>query len=467
MHRSSASGSHGRHAAVIGASISGLLAARVLALRFDRVTLFDRDRLPGGPENRPGVPQGRHGHGLLASGYAGLKRLFPGLETDLLAGGAVPGDVIGDMRWFQHGCYKSRYQSGLSGVLMSRALLEAAIRRQVQRLPNVSIVDGAHVLGLATRGRVVCGMHVQRAEGAPETVDADLVVDASGRASRTPAWLAELGYAPPAADEVRVDLGYTSRLFRRRPSDLGGHKGAILSPRPPHERRAGFMLAIEGERWIVSMGGWLGDHAPVDPDGYLAFARTLPRPDIYDVIRDAEPLTDPVRYAFPSNLRRRYDRLAAFPDGYLVIGDAICSFNPLYGQGMSVATLEALALDACLETAPAARVWRAFFRAAKPIVDIAWGMAVGGDVAFEGVTGPRPAGTSLVNWYIGHVHRAASTDRQVCRVFFDVANLLAPPSSLFRPAVVARVAKACLAPSSPPVREPAAGSVSGPAPEAR
>lgn len=446
------------HAAIIGASISGLLAARVLAPRFDRVTLFDRDRLPDGPANRAGVPQGRHGHGLLASGLSGLKQLFPGLEDDLLAAGAQGGDIIGDTRWFQHGHYKAKYPSGLNGLLMSRALLEGTIRQHVRRLPNVEIADDAHVLGLLGGGGAVRGLRVQRADGGAEAVDADLVVDASGRASRTPAWLADLGGASPAVDEVRIDLGYTTRIYRRRPSDLGGDKGVILTPRPPLERRVGFMLAMEGERWIASIGGWLGEHAPADPDGYLAFARTLPRPDIYEVIRDAEPLTDPVRYAFPSNLRRRYDRLAAFPDGYLVVGDAICSFNPLYGQGMSLATLEALALDACLAREPSpARVWRAFFRETKPLIDTAWGMAAGGDFAFPGVTGPRPAGTPLVNWFVGLVHRAASTDRQVCRAFFDVANLLAPPSALFRPAIVARVAKAC-------VVGPRAGAEAPPAP---
>ena len=440
MYQTSPSGRHGRHAAVIGASISGLLTARVLSERFERVTLFDRDRLPHEPANRGGVPQGRHGHGLLASGYQGLTRLFPNLETDLLAAGAVPGDVIGSVRWFQHGHYKAKYRSGLSGILMSRALLEGTIRRQVLRLPNVVLQDGTRVLGLVSGGDVVKGLRVQSAGRDPESIEADLVVDASGRGSRTPAWLAELGYGAPPVEEVRIDLGYTTRTFRRRPGELGGDTGAILAPRPPRERRVGFMLAMEGERWIATIGGWLGEHAPADPEGYLAFARTLPRPDIYEVIRDAEPLTDPVRYSFPSNLRRRYDRLAAFPDGYLVVGDAICSFNPLYGQGMSVATLEALTLGECLDREPsAARVWRPFFRATKPLIDTPWTIAAGSDFAFTGVTGPRPAGTAFVNWYLNHVHRAASTDRRVCRAFFDVANLLRPPTTLFRPAVVARV----------------------------
>jgi 2-polyprenyl-6-methoxyphenol hydroxylase-like FAD-dependent oxidoreductase len=210
------------------------------------------------------------------------------------------------------------------------------------------------------------------------------------------------------------------------------------------------MLAMEGSRWIVSMGGWLGNHAPTDPHGFVEFARSLNRPDIYDVIKNAEPLTDAVKFVFPSNLRRRYDRLQKFPSNFLVMGDAMCSFNPLYGQGMSVATLEALALSDCLNTISSPdRVWRPFFKAAAEVIDTPWTIAAGNDFAFTGVTGPRPTGTGAVNWYLSRVHKAASVDRHVCRSFFDVANLLRPATALFAPSVVARVARACLAPTVP------------------
>jgi 2-polyprenyl-6-methoxyphenol hydroxylase-like FAD-dependent oxidoreductase len=208
---------------------------------------------------------------------------------------------------------------------------------------------------------------------------------------------------------------------------------------------------MEGDRWMVTLAGWLGDHAPGDPDGFVEFARTLARPDIFDLIRDAEPLTDATTYAFPSNQRRRYERLTRFPAGYLIVGDAVCSFNPFYGQGMSVAALEALALDRCLRgNASLDAVWRPFFRAIGSIVEAPWTIAAGSDFAFPGVTGAKPAGTDLVNWYLDRVHRAASTDRHVCRAFFDVANLLAPATTLFRPGLVARIARECWrSPSTP------------------
>jgi 2-polyprenyl-6-methoxyphenol hydroxylase-like FAD-dependent oxidoreductase len=440
----------GNHAVVIGASISGLLAARILAAHFHRVTLLDRDVLPDRVENRKAVPQGRHGHGLLASGLRGLKRLFPSLERELLEGGAVPGDVIGDLRWFQHGHYKAQFPSGFDGLLLSRPLLETTIRRQALQIPNVRIDGESHVLGLVEDGTAVRGVRVRRGDGVVEPLAADFVVDASGRSSRSPEWLAELGYGRPPVEEVAVDIGYTTRTFRRRGSDLGGNVGAVLAPRPPSERRIGFMLAMEGSRWIVSMGGWLGARAPLDPEGFLDFARTLPRPDIYEVIKDAEPLSDAVGYVFPSNRRLRYERLTRFPARYLVMGDAVCSFNPLYGQGISVATLQALALAECLARATStASLWRPFFRAAGRVIDTPWMIAAGSDLAFEGVAGPRPVGNRVVNWYLDRVHQAAATDRRVCRAFFDVANLLEPAPTLFKPSILARVFRECVVLSGP------------------
>jgi 2-polyprenyl-6-methoxyphenol hydroxylase-like FAD-dependent oxidoreductase len=437
---------HGNHAIVIGASIGGLLAARVLSAHFDRVTVYDRDNLPLDIENRRGVPQGRHGHGLLASGLAGLTTLFPSLDRELLEAGAVHGDIINNIRWHQHGHYKARFASGLDGLLLSRPLLEGTMRWRVMRLPNVRILDGTRVIGLLVDGDHVHGVRIHQAGEAESPVVADLVVDASGRGSRSPAWLEQLGYGKTPVDEVSVGIGYTTRLFRRLPSNLDGDMGVILAPKPPRDKRVGFMLAMEGNRWIVSLGGWLGNHAPTDPAGFLEFARSLPRPDIYDVIRHAEPLTDAVTFSFPANLRRRYESFTRFPGNYLVMGDALCSFNPLYGQGMSVATLEALALRDCLEQAPSVRdVWRSFFKSAGKIIDGPWTIAAGSDFAFEGVTGPRPAGNRIINWYLDHVHQAAATDRHVCRAFFDVANLLAPAPSLFRPSIVARVWRECVA----------------------
>lgn len=445
----------GQHAIVIGGSLAGLVAARVLSERFARVTIVDRDTMPVSPAHRRGVPQGCHGHGLLASGLQGLTRLFPRLRQDLLDAGALEGDVAGTVRWFQHGCYKARVDCGLAGILTSRPLLECTVRRQVLALPNVDLTPNVHVLGLAadeSRSRITgirAQQHRAHADAARGvdivTFNADLVVDATGRSSRAAAWLTDLGYAAPAIDEVAVNLGYVTRTFARRADHLDGDLGAIITPAPPKETRGGFMLAMERDRWIVSLCGWTGDHAEPTAQGFLDYARSLPRPDIYDVVRNATPITDPVAYAIPSSLRRRFETLARLPERFLAIGDSIAAFNPVYGQGMSVATLEALELAACLaEPEGLARIGRRFHQRAARVVDTPWTMAVGGDFAFDGVTGRRPVGNAVVNWYLDHVHDAASTDREVCRTFFRVANLLASPGSLFHPRIMARVLRARL-----------------------
>ena len=428
------------HAVVVGASLAGLLAARVLSDHFDRITLIEKDRLPSSVENRQGLPQGRHAHGLLASGFRVMKSLFPGLQDELVGRGAVPADVIGDAIWYLGGSYKLRYPSGLDGIVVSRPLLEATIRNRATELPQVSVVEGARVRGLSVTDGRVTGVRVEPGDGA-ET--ADLVVDATGRGARTPGWLESLGYRPPVEENVEVGIGYTTRMFRRRPGDLKSAFVVVIGVDPPAQRRLGVVLAMEGDRWMVTLGGFLGDHAPAETDGFTAFAKSLSAPDIYEFIRTSEPVSDFVTYKFPANQRRRYDRLERFPDGYLVIGDGLSSFNPIYGQGMSVAALQAEALGQCLQRSESEEnncpLWRSFFARAAQIADIAWTLAATADFAIEGVKGRKSLGFPVVNWHMGRVQNLASRDESVCRAFFDVSNLLASPTTLFAPRIALKV----------------------------
>jgi hypothetical protein len=212
----------------------------------------------------------------------------------------------------------------------------------------------------------------------------------------------------------------------------------IIEPTPGRERSIGAMFRMEDERWIVTLGGWLGERAPADEAGFVEFARNLPAPDIHEVIKDAEPLGEAVKYNFPANLRRRYERVSRLPAGYLVTGDALCSFNPIYGQGMSVAALEAETLEGCLEEGYE-ELPRRFYRRVSEVVDVPWKLAAGADFAHPGVTGKKALSTDAVNWYVGQVRRAISRDEVVCRAFMMVTALLEPPSALFRPKIVLRV----------------------------
>jgi 2-polyprenyl-6-methoxyphenol hydroxylase-like FAD-dependent oxidoreductase len=444
------------HAVVIGASMGGLLAARVLAEHHRLVTVIERDRLQAVGEQRPGVPQARHAHGLLARGREALEELFPGLTDELIAQGAEPGDVQSFVRWWTAGHRLRPAVSGLDGLLVSRPLLEGQVRRRVLELGNVEIVDGTTVRGLVTDadGTTVVGIRVADDVGEQATIAANLVVDASGRASRSPTWLAELGFPVPRVDEVRVDVGYATRTFRRCPEHLGGDRGVVDAPAPPNGR-VGVALAVEGERWVVTLGGYGPDQPPSDPDGWQSFATRLSGPDVAALVAEAEPLDDPVAFRFPASTRRRYERLKRFPTGFLVFGDALCSFNPIYGQGMTVAALEALALRDCIH-ADARSLARVFFRRAARVIDVPWDTAVGADLQFDHVRGTRPVKVRLVNRYLARLHIAAENDPVLSLAFLRVLNLLDRPERLLAPANAVRVLR-----GNRPRRRPALAS-SGP-----
>ena len=431
----------GERAVVLGASMAGLLAAKVLSDSYGQVTVIDRDELPEASTHRRGVPHGRHIHGLLARGQQALEELFPGLTAELVAHGVPAGDMQADTRLFFSGHRLRQAPAGLVVLCASRPVLEGRVRARVRALPNVRLVDRCDVVGLATtpdRRRVTGARLLRRADGsAEEALGADLVVDATGRGARTPAWLEALGYPRPEREQVRVGLGYASRIYRLPPDALGGDLAVLLAATPRHPR-AGALQVLEGDRWMVTLAGILGDHPPTDPVGFLDFARSLRFPDIYQAVRDAEPLDDPVAFRFPASVRHRYEKLDRFPDGLLVMGDAVCSFNPIYGQGMSVAALEALALRRHLErgTAPRPRRW---FRELARVVEVPWDIAAGGDLVFPGVQGRRTAKVRLVNAYLARLHAAAAHDADLAGAFLRVAGLVAPPGSLLRPGVAARV----------------------------
>ena len=431
----------GERAVVLGASMAGLLAAQVLADSYGQVTVIDRDELPEASMHRRGVPHGRHLHALAARGQQALEELFCGLTAELVADGVPAGDMLADTRLFFSGHRLRRAPTGLGLLCASRPVLEGRVRARVRALPNVRFVDRCDVVGLATtpdRRRVTGARLLRRADGsAEEVLGADLVVDATGRGTRTPAWLEALGYPRPPAAQVRVGLGYATRIYRLPPDALGGDL-AVLQAATPRHPRAGALQLLEGDRGMVTLAGILGDHPPTDPGGFLDFARSLRFPDIYQAVRDAEPLDDPVAFRFPASVRHRYEKLDRFPDGLLVMGDAVCSFNPIYGQGMSVAALEALALRRHLErgTAPRPRRW---FRELARVVDVPWDIAAGGDLVFPGVQGRRTAKVRLVSAYIARLHAAAAHDADLAGAFLRVAGLVAPPGSLLRPGVAARV----------------------------
>jgi hypothetical protein len=318
-------------------------------------------------------------------------------------------------------------------------VLEGHLRRRLLGLPNVRAIENCVVRGLVTdRARKsVTGVRIRVEGRLEETVNADLVVDASGRGSNSAAWLEALGYQAPINEKVEVGIGYMTRTYRRRPTDLDGKLGMVVAGNAPNWRN-GVMLAQENDSWIVSAGGFLGDDAPDNDQGFLAYLATLPTMEIHDVVASAEPLSDFRRYRYDSSLRRRYEKLTCFPGNYLVFGDAICSFNPVYGQGMTVAAQEALTLQQCLRASPN-DLARRFFKAAAKVVDIPWDIAVGNDLRHPQVMGARPPMLRFINWYIGRLHLAATRDSTLATAFLKAINLTITPPSLLSPAIAWRV----------------------------
>jgi 2-polyprenyl-6-methoxyphenol hydroxylase-like FAD-dependent oxidoreductase len=424
-------------AVVIGAGMGGLAAAQALSRRYARVTVLDRDALPVDGESRRGVPQGAHGHILLISGLRALAELFPGIEEELLDRGASRIDLGSGLCNFRFGRRRARVATGHHFTSVSRPRLESVIRGRVTTDPAVTIRDGVAVTALTGTADAVTGVVLDTGE----TIAADLVVDCSGRGNRSDRWLADLGLPAPPQLEVKVGVAYSTRLYRRRPGQLEGWQAALVLPDPPREKRIGIVLPIEDDRWLVVVGGWHVDPVPGDVAGFEAYAKSLPDPIVAQLIAEAEPLGDPVAIRFPSSRRRLFEELDRHPAGYLTVGDAVCSFNPIYGQGMAVAAMAAVALGETLDrhgsvTAAAARD---YYRTAAGLIAVPWRFAVGNDFAYPQTAGPRPRGVALTNWYARRLAVATHSSPELTDVYLRVQQLLAPPSELLRPGVVARV----------------------------
>ncbi|MEV0678639.1 FAD-dependent monooxygenase [Actinosynnema sp. NPDC050436] len=425
-------------AVVLGASIAGVLAARVLAESYREVTVVDRDQVLGVFEARRGTPHTRHAHGLHARGHLVLEELFPGFTDRMRAAGVPTGD-LGEMRWYFNARELRPSHTGLVSVTAPRPFLEGRLRAEVADMSTVDFLEEHDVLGLETtadRARVV-GARVRDKAGQERVLPADLVVDATGRGSRTPAWLEQWGYRRPEEERVKVGLAYTSRLYRTRPEWFDGVQSINPVASPAHPRGA-FFGQIGRDVCILSLTGLLGDHPPTDPERFLDFTRSLPVPEIYRAVVDGQPLDDPVSFRFPASVRRRYERLRRFPDGLVPIGDAVCSFNPVYGQGMSVAALEAVALRDHLRAHDEVRTG-ALLSAIADVVDNPWEISAGGDLDFPGVEGRRTPKVRIGNAYLARVQYAATRDPEVTDAFMRVAGLVDPPTALMRPGMVLRV----------------------------
>jgi 2-polyprenyl-6-methoxyphenol hydroxylase-like FAD-dependent oxidoreductase len=445
-----------RRAVVIGASMAGLLAARVLSECFTEVVLLERDLLPDHAAPRKGTPQAVQPHGLLARGRQILDELFPGFTDALVAQGGLSGDIGTAVAVDANSQRFARSPAGIYGLAVSRLAIEAEIRRRVRVLPGVRLLTEVDVLAPVHEDGRVVGVRWQR-QGASEheTMVAALVVDCSGRGSRSPSWFREWGFEAPSEERVQIGLAYTSAYFKRAPGHpaLTGVIGVATAGLP----RPSILLAQEpaedGEpRWVAGVGGYAGDHVEVTLEAMAERARDINNLEIAALAERGEMIGEPMRYSFPHSQRRHYEKLRRLPSGYLAMGDALASFNPIYGQGMTVVACEALALRAALKKGMDGLAPR-FFKAAARVVDVPWQLAVGGDLALPLVPGPRPFPVKLINAYVARVQRVAVHDAVVAAAFVKVIHMLAPPPSLLAPALMWRVWRGLQRVATPAVAE--------------
>ena len=464
-----AAASESTHAVVIGGSIGGLLTARVLAGHLDRVTLVERDALPDEAENRKGVPQGRQLHVLLARGLQVMDRLFPGYRAELAALGAVPVRLPADIRMLTPFGWLDRRAPGWEALSASRPLFETILRRRLRALPNVDVLDRHEATGLRAlrRAGVVDAVRVRHVDDGHERwLEADLVADAAGRGSRAPHWLGDLGFPAPEKTEVDPDIAYATRIYRVPDAFGAGWKAVMLGSQPPTMPRTGYLFPIEDGRFMVALMGAGGQHPPIEEDGFADFARSLRDPMIADAIRQAEPVT-PIRgHRGTTNRRWHFERLSRWPERFIVVGDAVCAFNPIYGQGITVAASGAEAVDDCLRRhvtrhregdldGVATRIQRQLGRCNA----VAWALSTGEDLRFPTTTGAEvsPA-TRAMHRYLDRVVTAATENPEVADAYVRVLGMLDPPSALFRPSIVGAAARTrprpTVATASPAVPQP-------------
>ena len=423
------------HAVIIGGSLAGLLAARILSETFERVTILDRDEMPVEPVHRKGAPQSRHTHGLLARGFEIFEELLPGLGADLAERGALIKDLQQDVIWYNDDHRVARAPSVLRVLLVSRPLLESYVRTRVAARARVRILARTEATGLREEDGRITGVHIVGPDGGA-TLESGLVVDASGRGTRGPTWLAALGYPRVPEDVVQANLIYVSREYRRIP-DAESFTGVIHSHHPANPVGSG-TFAIDGNRWLVTMLGMNDDVPPAVPGEFEDFAARLAGDELHGLITTAEPVTGLNRFRIGPSVRRRYDRCARLPEGYIALGDSLCCFNPAYGQGMTTAAMTARWLRTCLEPGLPG-LTRRYFKGARPIIDVPWAITVGNDLRFPEVAGPRTVRMRVLNAYLARLHRAAASDPVVGETFLKVANFLAPPQSLVAPRTLWRV----------------------------
>jgi len=434
----------GKQAIVVGAGMGGLTGARALADFFEQVLVLENDSLPIEATPRPGTPQSKHAHALLAGGQQALSNLFPDFERSLAEAGAVTLRVTSDFRFERPACDMPQRDLGFLVYSMSRPLIEWTVRRQVAQHSNISLCDRCRAVEFVVTpdAAAVSAVRCKHSDGKAETIPADFVVDSSGHGLLTLAALQSIGQPPPPETSVGVDIGYATATFDIPPDAPPDWKAVITLPDPPGNRRGAFLLPMEGHRWLLTLSGRYDEKPPDDWDGFLLHAQSMRTPTVYNAIKNSKPLGGIARFGFKASRWRHFDRLDAFPHGLLPFGDTICRFNPVYGQGMSVASQQACLLRRLLAARAAqsdglAGLAPTYFAEAQTIIATPWATAAIPDFVDPLTEGQRPPDLEKTLNFSAGLFQLALEDPEVHKVMLEVQHLL-KPQSVYRDAELVR-----------------------------
>ena len=436
----------GRRAVVVGAGVAGLATAGALAGSFSEVVVLERDDLPDRPAQRRGTSQGWHAHGILMGGQIALQELFPGIDQDFLRAGAVLLRASQDLReeWPDRDPMPQR-DLGMIAYTMSRPLIESTLRRRNLQLGNVAFWPNTQVTGLEFDGQRVTGVRCATGdEGAEHILQANLVVDASGRGELTGALLQAIGYKRPSESSVGIDMYYSTAVLDIPDNAPADWKMVLTHPDAPYSHRRAVMLPIEGNRWMMSVAGRGTEKPPAAWDALLAYLKHLPTATIYDAVKHSRPIDRLARFFLPESIWRHYEELELFPDGLIPVGDAICRFNPVYGQGMSVAAKAAILLrrllrDRAAQPDPLSGLGKAFFAETQPLIETPWTMAAIPDFVYPETRGLRPPDLERSLLAAAALSRIAVRDAAVQKSAVEVWHLVKPRSVLQHPELMQRV----------------------------
>ncbi|MDJ0695905.1 MAG: 2-polyprenyl-6-methoxyphenol hydroxylase-like oxidoreductase [Mastigocoleus sp. MO_167.B18] len=435
-----------RTAIVIGSSMAGLLSARVLADYFARVIVVERDTLPQEPQTRTGVPQANHVHVLLTQGKRILEKLFPGIDSEIKEAGAPKIDWAKEYALFGFWGWHPHIESNLITHTCSRAFLEWLVHRRLLSFDNIKFLEKTQVRGLLSdeSNSQVKGVKVYYLDrNKEEKLSADLVVDASGRNSQARNWLKSMGYQTPEKTEINSFLGYSTRWYERPQNlEVSWQALGVLS-KPPYDKRGGVLVPAEGNRWAVTLAGIARDYPPTNDEGFIEYARTLRNSAIYDLIKDAKPISKVYGYRRTENCWYHYEKLTRLPDALVTIGDAVCAFNPIYGQGMTTAALGALTLQKCLQKQLSRSEYtlkgltKKFQKQLAQVLKTPWLMATSDDCRWESTEGGKPDRmTRFMHKYMDEVILLSTRQPKLHRTFFEVIHMIKPPAALFAPGII-------------------------------